>query len=144
MKDLLAPSSGESRKQFYTAREILTVNPLTINDYCKLLIDIDGVKNAWLEPIKNSQTSIYYDPNRHTLTFQDKEFTQSINLNGLYRILIEKDKDIDEVNIIENITSLLNQYRNLGEDFASVEILPIEEISIQAEIEVEGVLMSMN
>ncbi|MDY7003263.1 MAG: hypothetical protein SWX82_04665 [Cyanobacteriota bacterium] len=140
MKDLLAPPPGESRKQFYTAREILTVNPLTINDYRKLLIDIEGVKNAWLEPIKNSQPPIYYDPNRHTLTFEEQEFTQPVNLNGLYRILIEKDKDIDnddEANLIEKVESKLNEYRNLGEDFASVEILPIEEISIQAEIEVE-------
>ncbi len=45
MKDLLAPSpEEEAKKQFFTAREILTVNPLTINDYRKLLIDIDGVK----------------------------------------------------------------------------------------------------
>ncbi|MDJ0520220.1 MAG: hypothetical protein QNJ74_29525 [Trichodesmium sp. MO_231.B1] len=138
MKDLLAPPPGESRKQFYTAREILTVNPLTINDYRKLLIDIEGVKNTWLEPIKNSQPPIYYDPNRHTLTFEEREFTQSVNLNGLYRILIEKDKNIDdEANLIEKVESKLNEYRNLGEDFASVEILPIEEISIQAEIEVE-------
>lgn len=138
MKDLLAPPPGESRKQFYTAREILTVNPLTINDYRKVLIDIEGVKNAWLEPIKNSQPPIYYDPNRHTLTFEEKEFTQPVNLNGLYRILIEKDKNIDdEANLIEKVESKLNEYRNLGEDFASVEILPIEEISIQAEIEVE-------
>ena len=137
MQDLLAPPPGESRKQFYTAREILTVNPLTINDYRKILIDIDGVKNAWLEPIKNSQPPIYYDPNRHTLTFEDKEFTQPVNLNGLYRILIEKDKNIDETKLVENITSKLNRCRNLGEDFASVEIIPIEAITIKAEIEVE-------
>ena len=46
MKDLLAPVPGENRKQFFSAREIMTVNPLTINDYRQLLIDLDGVKNA--------------------------------------------------------------------------------------------------
>ncbi|AOX03707.1 hypothetical protein BJP34_33575 [Moorena producens PAL-8-15-08-1] len=138
MKDLLVPSAGENRKQFFTAREILTVNPLTINDYRKLLIDIDGVKNAWIKPIKNSQPPIYYDSLRHTLTFEASKRTQQVNLNGLYRVLIEKDKNVsDEASLIEKVKSKLNQHRNLCEDFASVEILPIEEITIFAEIEIE-------
>lgn len=137
IKDLLAPVPGENRKQFFTAREILTVNPLTINDYRKLLIDIDGVKNAWLEPIKNLQPTIYYDSILHTLTFQSSEITEEVNLNGLYRVMIEKEKSIsDEASLIETIKTKLNQHRNLCEDFALIEILPIEEISVKAEIEV--------
>ena len=138
MKDLLAPFPGENRKQFFTAREILTVNPLTINDYRKLLIDIDGVKNAWLEPIKNSQPPIYYDSILHALTFQASENTQQVNLNGLYRVMIEKEENVsDKAGLIEKVKSKLNQHRNLCEDFATVEILPIEEISVKAEIEIE-------
>ncbi|MDZ8104393.1 MAG: hypothetical protein RM338_02030 [Nostoc sp. DedQUE12a] len=142
MKDLLAPSptekTGDNKKQFFTASEILTVNPLTINDYRKLLIDINGVKNAWLEPINNSQPAIYYDSILHTLTFKASDFTQEVNLNGLYRVMIEKEKNIsDEASLIAKITTKLNQHRNLCEDFAAIEILPIEEISIKAEIEVE-------
>ncbi|MDZ8082824.1 MAG: hypothetical protein RMX35_27640 [Nostoc sp. DcaGUA01] len=138
MKDLLAPSPGENRKQFFTAREILTVNPLTINDYRKLLIDIDGVKNAWLKPIKNSQPLIYYDSILHTLTFKASDFTEEVNLNGLYRVMVEKEKNIfDEASLIEKIKTKLNQHRNLCEDFPSIEILSIEEITIKADIEVE-------
>ncbi|NEQ60586.1 MAG: hypothetical protein F6K53_25495 [Moorea sp. SIO4A1] len=143
MKDLLAPApgekTGENRKQFFTAREILTVNPLTINDYRKLLIDIDGVKNAWVKPIKNSQPPIYYDSLLHTLTFEASKRTKQVNLNGIYRVLIEKEKNVsDEASLIEKVKSKLNQHRNLCEDFASVEILPIEEITInKAEIEIE-------
>ncbi|NJM23339.1 MAG: hypothetical protein HC907_34235 [Richelia sp. SM1_7_0] len=139
MKDLLAPAPGEDRKQFFTAKEILTVNPLTINDYRKLLIDIDGVKNAWLEPIQNSKPPIYYDSILHTLTFQPSEITEEVNLNGLYRVMIEKEKNIsDEASLIETIKNKLNQHRNLCEDFALIEILPIEEITVKAEIEVEA------
>src|ERR1051325_10664486 len=44
--------TGEDRKipsnqTFYTAQNILTQSPLTIDDYRKLLIDIVGVHNAW-------------------------------------------------------------------------------------------------
>jgi len=52
IKDLLADPPNVTpdykRQAFYTAREILTVNPWTINDFRKLLIDIDGVKNGWM------------------------------------------------------------------------------------------------
>ncbi len=138
MKDLLTPSSGKKSQQFFTAREILTVNPLTINDYRKLLIDIDGVKNAWLEPIKNSQPTFYYDLSRHVLTFESNDNTQQVNLNGLYRVMIEKEKNISNQNSLkEKIKSKLNQHRNLCEDFALVEILPVEEITVNAEIEIQ-------
>ena len=125
MKDLLAPSpEEEAKKQFFTAREILTVNPLTINDYRKLLIDIDGVKNAWLEIIgEDSQPKIY---------------------NGLYRVLIEKelgDDNSEEIKadgqIEAEVKLLLNQHRNLCEDFAEIKVLSEEKITIKADIEVE-------
>lgn len=138
MKDLLTPPPGKKNQQFFTARKILTVNPLTINDYRKLLIDIDGVKNAWLEPFQDSQPIIYYDLSRHILTFESNDNTQQVNLNGLYRVMIEKEKNVsDEASLTETIKSKLNQHRNLCEDFASVEILPIEEISLNIAMEIE-------
>src|SRR5215211_3767909 len=52
IKDLLtdAPhiNTDYDRQAFFTARNILTINPWTVPDFRKLLIDIDGVKNAWL------------------------------------------------------------------------------------------------
>lgn len=140
MEDLLAPLPGESRKQFFTAREILTVNPLTINDYRQLLIDIDGVKNAWLEPLEHQSPALYYDISNQTLTFESSEFTEPLKLNGLYRVMIEEDEYnpvFDEKTLLETVKSKLNQHRNLCEDFAQVEILPVEEITINAEIEIE-------
>ena len=53
IKDLLASSSNNAenmRKQFFTARQILPNRALTVLDYRKLLIDLEGVKNAWLQP----------------------------------------------------------------------------------------------
>ena len=142
MKDLLAypaNTANANQKQFFTAREILTVNPLTINDYRKLIIDIDGVKNAWLEKIDNPLPELYYDSHRHTLTFQPTELAKPIKLNGLYRVLIEKaPRILDEVTLIENVKSRLHQHRNLCEDFAEITVLPKEEITIQASIEIEA------
>src|SRR5437879_2882806 len=54
INDLLAqpvtqiPKQDFNRQAFYTARNILTISPWTVADYRKQLIDLDGVKNAWL------------------------------------------------------------------------------------------------
>jgi hypothetical protein len=45
--DLFAPSG--TRKAFFTVAEILPNAPVTALDFRKILIDTEGVKNAWLE-----------------------------------------------------------------------------------------------
>src|SRR4029079_15303601 len=47
MNDLLARLQGSTKKDFYTAKEILTNNPTTIIDLRKYCIDITGIQNAW-------------------------------------------------------------------------------------------------
>ena len=66
MKDLLTPAQMTEdtwKNIFYTAREILHNNPLTISDYRKLIIDVKGVRNAWLEPSKDYEVPIWVDYN---------------------------------------------------------------------------------
>ncbi len=45
IRDLLVNAPAQP---FPTAREVLTANPVTPDDYRRLLIDLDGVRNAWL------------------------------------------------------------------------------------------------
>ena len=47
----LAAGNGKA-KPWYEAYEILPVRPVTPNDLRRLLIDVDGVKNAWVERAK--------------------------------------------------------------------------------------------
>ena len=64
MKDLLAPSQQSNKAWehiFYTARQIFHCNPLTINDYRKIIIDVRGVRNAWIEPSKDYEVPILVD-----------------------------------------------------------------------------------
>ena len=60
MKDFMR--NGDSKlvagQTLFTAKEILTINPLTINDYRKLLVDIEGIHNAWL--IAEDSTCLLY------------------------------------------------------------------------------------
>ncbi len=48
--DLLTEPSGyiSFRQALFTARRILTNNPLTVNDFRKVLIDLPNIQNGWL------------------------------------------------------------------------------------------------
>jgi hypothetical protein len=66
IKDLLAPEklTNDTWKEiFYTAKQILHNSALTINDYRKLLIDIKGVRNAWIKKSKDYEVPVWVDYN---------------------------------------------------------------------------------
>ncbi len=66
VKDLLTPEhlTDDTWKQiFYTARQILHNSALTITDYRKMIVDIKGVRNAWIEPSKEYEVPIWIDYN---------------------------------------------------------------------------------
>ena len=140
MQDLLAanPDSHATGKQFFSAREILPVNPLTVIDYRKLLIDINGVKNAWLEKAESCETPVVYDPATVSLSFPvtTAETAHLRTLNGLYRVLLELDGSEQGYRVIEQVKKRLRQFRNVGEDFSDVHVLSDDEITIKAGIEI--------
>ncbi|WP_019506265.1 hypothetical protein [Pleurocapsa sp. PCC 7319] len=138
MEDLLAypPSESDPPSLFLTARDILTVNPLTINDYRKILIDIDGIKNAWLEPIEIPQPELYYNATKASLSFSSLNLAEPVNLRGLYRVLLEKEPGYQDEDLVKAATEKLQKQRNLCEDFVEIRVLPLEEIIIKAEIEI--------
>ena len=140
MPDLLAgaPDRRSSGKQFFSAREILTVNPLTVIDYRKLLIDINGVRNAWLEKAANAETPVVYEPASVSLSFPHGaiETGRPHKLNGLYSVLLELDGSEKRSVVIHEAEKRLRQFRNAGEDFAQVRVLGDAELTIKADIEV--------
>lgn len=94
MADLLAAPPGKvtdfKRQGFHTAREILTMNPLTVRDYRKLLIDIDGVKNGWLQ-VKDGAcegVQIYAECVKQVLQYFPST-AHPVELKGLYDVLVE-------------------------------------------------------
>ncbi|MEO6455349.1 MAG: hypothetical protein ABIN97_14810 [Ginsengibacter sp.] len=96
IKDLLAEPENidpqNDRQGFYTAREILTVSPWTLNDYRKLLIDIDGVKNGWLHCKECPCDDIYLYANCEKSILQYTPAGSPIIpviIKGLYDVLIE-------------------------------------------------------
>jgi hypothetical protein len=116
IKDLLTQSDGkivadklENRTDtFFTAREILTNRPLTAEDYRKLLIDIQGVNNAWIFPEKSvtinaDETSPILPENELPIYANCKEDRlvyklipeKEVELRGLNKVLLELEDTIE-------------------------------------------------
>jgi len=132
LQDLLADEFGKidyNKNAFFTKQEILTTNPVTINDFRKVIIDeIEAVKNVWLSPIKSA-------------------YAQSA-LNGLYKIIVQVDPKTAEkllidtnisVNISEQVRKCFVEKRNLCEDILTeIVVLKPEKLIIEADIMVEN------
>ncbi|WP_103069642.1 hypothetical protein [Aquimarina sediminis] len=144
-KDLIAlKDESDTDDNFLTPLEILTVNPVTITDYRKLLLEIKGVRNAWLEPT-HQEVKLYIDEYQNQLNCKGGGNTRcpEIELNGLYKVYIEKDIDIIQDNrnekaLIKEVKSLLAAHRNLCEDFVEdVCVLQPHNIGVCAEVEIK-------
>ncbi len=167
--DILAtnPALLKPEDNFFTPAQILTNNPLTINDYRKLIIDIPGIRNAWLEPARDIKDMCRQgnpdnkDNNDHNESSKVNTATPLRNipceefLNGIYHVYIETEVDIDkdfqnEDPAIEeadkqkfikqmtgDVRKVLMAHRNLCEDFADIYILCKLETGVCATIEIE-------
>jgi len=109
IKDLLAPAdpAQQTDQAFYTARDILTVNPWTPDDFRRLLIDLDGVRNGWVfckECACDLKIYAWCDKekelagNEEPLVFSyqkpaDGEKFSTMEPQGLYEILLELESD---------------------------------------------------
>ncbi len=99
VKDLIAEERAEDfnadAQTLFTAREILTIAPWTISDYRKLLIDLDGIRNAWMRCSRcNCGPDIYVDCKESELTYTKPKPPENpkdheVIPKGLYDVLLE-------------------------------------------------------
>jgi hypothetical protein len=118
MADILT-KEGQTKpsktNSFFTAKEILTTHPITVEDYRRLLIDrIPGLKNVWLEEIDNADDApaasneedrtyfrtrtkgyaVKLNEDTHSFEFVKELSAKSekkLHIHGLYRVKIELD-----------------------------------------------------
>ena len=110
-KDLMAAEDGtiEGNQAFFTAKNILAAEPLTIEDYRKLLVDVIGVKNAWLYPFRDENYNMVGEPDQEVplyanckkdiLTYAATE--HPVKLHGLYRVVLDLE-ETDEFGDLNN------------------------------------------
>lgn len=139
LPDLLAEGGEDWAKDLYRPSEVLTTQPVTLTDMRKLAMDVEGVKNAWIERVEEPTPPLYYHPGKNELSLQEEPpASQSVQLKGLYRVLIEKSDltDIDGTIVKQAVMHRLHAQRGLCEDFAEIRVLDDLNIKVDARIEI--------
>jgi hypothetical protein len=149
--DLLAdPGEIFFAPELYRVRGILTSGPVTPEDYRKILLDIDGVRNAWIEKTDLPEPLISAtDTELRLVKIGEVDMTtnkpvQGKPVKGMLKVKIEPGNSAvdsaDTQNLFENVMLKIMDSRNLGEDFIQLEVLQPEYVRIDAELEVEEVI----
>ena len=138
--DLLAEETDNElamHKQFLSALKALPSRPVTIADYRKLLIDIVGVKNAWLKKGHN-EVPLYFDKDKNELTTLKTGLKnyEEVDINGLYKVIIEFDEDLSSAahnRILAEARRRLHANRNLCETFTQIQTIQVEDFILCGE-----------
>ncbi|MDW3191830.1 MAG: hypothetical protein R8G66_05685 [Cytophagales bacterium] len=107
MKDLLASNPNDNINdgyQFFTAREILHNNALTILDYRKLIMDVSvladesnenseiiGIKNAWLTVADRAEYDVFVHRDKNLLAYVPPKLGDQnpLEIKALYNVVLE-------------------------------------------------------
>jgi hypothetical protein len=159
-KDLLTGADGRTDPPelsgLFPAHEVLTTAPRTIEDYRRLLLRIEGVRNAWLDPMNDpsepenyrlSEAALYADCLTNELEYKPTnaagEPNRRVRLSGLYKVLVELEiddllgsKQQRRVRALEAVAAVLHAHRGLCEDFFSIDTVTPYRVAVCADIEV--------
>ena len=140
---------------FFSKQEILTSNPVTINDYRKAIIDeVDEIDNVWIEPLTDEYNSdalkglykITVQANEKSAkTLSDNEIDDSLKEDQKEQAKKQKEKNKEDLKekIIENVRKSFCSKRNLCEDiFGDIILLEPVQITIHADILIEPNLVA--
>ena len=152
INDLLASEGkeGQLADQFYRASDVFPTKSVTEQDYRKLFIDIDGVRNCWLSIAKKT---VHVDCKNDVLSYDTadfeslpKSFKREYEFKGLYNVLVDfegidesltkEEKEIEIDRISADIRKKYHENRNLCEDLVGISEIAEQPISVCASIEV--------
>jgi len=132
--DLLTPEQGKgpNPNDFYTAKDILTSHPVTVNDYRKFILDaIPGVRNVWLETLDdtNYDPALYFDQSivKTSLVLPPaSHLYQMLQLKGLYVVKLEAEDYATIHTQQSDFLKTLAKYRDKNSSHNEVEAQPDE------------------
>lgn len=154
--DLLAESGSDDSRGLVPPREALSCAPVTLADLRRLVLDVQGVGNCWIEPAEDGNTTdpgrtppLYYDPQAKTLGMsQGAANAERVAIQGLWRVSIAMTRDAasgaSEPGIAKAadrvraaVAERLYAQRPIGEDFDGIDVLPFQPILVRADVEIE-------
>ncbi len=150
LPDLLASGDETLQDGLFPPDQTLPAAPLTLLDWRKMILDVPGVKNAWVVKVGAGEADprqLYYYPDQNVLSLQDDALlAEPVSLKGLYRVFIDLsdllylDGSAEErEGVVNEVVHRLHAQRGLGEDFVQIQQLDPQEIQIQARLEIEAV-----
>lgn len=145
--DLLTREGEDSYASLYTPATILPSGPVTLADLRKLVLDVPGVKNAWIDVVDERSAS--YDAAQGEMSYlapgtggasapNAGPNVSEIHSSGLYRVRIEKSDliDIDGGEIRREAARRLHRWRGLGADYTAIDVLEYQDVQIDATLEI--------
>ena len=136
--DLLASGGRDPRRSLPSAGSILTSHPITVNDLRMLVLDVEGVRNAWLEPLPEPIPSVHYHPYAQEIRLQaEGGTTQMVPMLGVHRVLIDP-VGTDQTQIRQAVMERLEAFRPVCEGFHVQFVDPVD-VQVEAQVEIEAV-----
>ncbi len=141
LRDLVAAESDNATamaRQFPSARKVLTNRALTLRDYRKLLIDLPGVRNAWLRRAALTYYVVPQDGKLRT-TNPGGPAVRPVEVRGIYDVRLELTDEVATPEagtaVLQAAKARLHANRNLCEDFQEPMAIDRQEFQICGEIE---------
>ncbi|NJR42428.1 MAG: hypothetical protein HC767_06955, partial [Akkermansiaceae bacterium] len=137
--DLFALPAGtdSAAPPFITARNALTCEPITANDYRRLILDefYEDVRNVWVE---TTTQSLFAQSKTRQLTTKKAESDIEFAIKGLYNIrlqLTQKQRTANQTKkLINDVHALYHKHRGLSEDLSDVSVTNTNQIMVCADI----------
>ncbi|WP_130734451.1 hypothetical protein [Flavobacterium sp. J27] len=132
IKELLGSNTNSSYSNLYSAATILSTKPVTLLDWRKTVMDIEGVKNAWVEKVIQNGTN--------------NEIQETFVPKGVYNVFVEIDDlfEISGTQLLTNVKDRLQASRSICEDFEEVKILETQQIRLEGAIEIADTVDDIN
>lgn len=146
VRDLITVSvngAAQVRAQFHTAAAVLTGAATSFHELRKLLLDVAGVRNAWIE--KHAGVGYCVDLDAKALVdcpgVPGARVEALPPLGGLYDVYVQFEEFVDQPGertrdaVRADVLDRVLGHRNLCEDLIDVCELTVEEIAVCADIE---------
>jgi hypothetical protein len=148
LPDLLSHDGEEAYASLYSSAQILPTRPVTLLDLRKQIIDVVGVRNAWIELVDEVSLSFKASAGEVSLaiketTGQTRPNVTEFGIKGLLRVLIEmSDETIGGCSeiprkVMQRLHQRLHQCRGLGQDFTAIKICEPQDVDLRAVLEID-------
>ncbi|MBI3047181.1 MAG: hypothetical protein HYY76_02615 [Acidobacteria bacterium] len=129
-----APALWKPLRDFHLAHEVLVCKPVSFDDLRRLLIDIPGIRNAWVE----RHHDVTYGIDRRLKTLTTGAATESIELNGLFNVYIEYEGTYTDAGLLRPGGGEYVGGSGKGLEFEVLEDVRLESVTVYADTATTG------